>query len=263
MPRAFMVKKVSVSPGKRTWSQALEREIGTTYTPGVPLSGVQTAASPAESSPRCPTWLEHIKCSGHVPVAELPSCSALAEEGPDPGGQADDVCANFFRPKIKLPSRRPRCHQMCPQGHRCSHARCARRCSACSVCSSAIRSVTARPRSTCATTVGRASTTPSTSRGTFAHTQVCGPTSAAIARGASPSAARSSPTCARSTASRSPTATRSAAASCTCARSAASPPWCGTLCGATCWPLTPTARLLLSRPEEGIPPGRREGRRCP
>ncbi|KPP67372.1 putative transcription factor Ovo-like 1, partial [Scleropages formosus] len=102
MPRAFMVKKVSVSPGKRTWSQALEREIGTTYTPGVPLSGVQTAASPAESSPSCPTWLEHIKCSGHVPVAELPSCSALAEEGPDPGGQADDVCANFFRPKIKV-----------------------------------------------------------------------------------------------------------------------------------------------------------------
>ncbi|KAL4659972.1 putative transcription factor Ovo-like 1 isoform X1 [Arapaima gigas] len=107
MPRAFMVKKVSVSPGKRTWSQVAERE-SATYTPGALLSAEQTEASPAESTPSLPAWEEHVKHMQtpeggvHVPVAQLPSCTALGQQGPDPRWQADDPGGDFVRSKIKV-----------------------------------------------------------------------------------------------------------------------------------------------------------------
>ncbi|XP_018584415.1 uncharacterized protein ovol1b isoform X2 [Scleropages formosus] len=67
MPRAFMVKKVSVSPGKRTWSQALEREIGTTYTP-VACRRQPVPQSPAPAAPH--GW----NTSSAVVTSLLPNC---------------------------------------------------------------------------------------------------------------------------------------------------------------------------------------------
>ncbi|XP_028840183.1 putative transcription factor Ovo-like 1 [Denticeps clupeoides] len=99
MPRAFLVKKHGVSPGKRNWSCVPDHERGEIYIP-VPIVPPFAArhevseASPAEMSssvpsPPCP----------HPPpqAAELPSCTAQGHQAPEPGRgpQAHGSLANL------------------------------------------------------------------------------------------------------------------------------------------------------------------------
>lgn len=146
-------------------------------------------------------------------------------------------------------------------------------------------SVTTRPKDTCATSVAKASTTPLTSRDTYAHIQVATHflvsthlhkhrgnrckktydtlhvfiqesvhTSAPSAKRPSPSAAPWSPTWRRSTASPRSTPTRSDATSCTSARSAATRRELRTSCWSTSTRFTPTVPCwrgrLWGEPEE-------------
>ncbi|XP_030193566.1 putative transcription factor Ovo-like 1a [Gadus morhua] len=57
MPRAFLVKKTGVSPGKRNWSEVSDHERGDVYIPGSfyphPSLMVEMEASPAEGGPLC------------------------------------------------------------------------------------------------------------------------------------------------------------------------------------------------------------------
>ncbi|XP_048854074.1 putative transcription factor Ovo-like 1 isoform X1 [Brienomyrus brachyistius] len=103
MPRAFMVKKVSVSPGKRNWSQLPDHERGEIYVPGLPHGIEQSEASLAES-----TWHKsHGKntqireCDPCLQAAELPLCSALGQRAPEheDGSGSQEV---FLRTKIKV-----------------------------------------------------------------------------------------------------------------------------------------------------------------
>uniref|UniRef100_A0A3B3RZH2 Ovo-like zinc finger 1b n=1 Tax=Paramormyrops kingsleyae TaxID=1676925 RepID=A0A3B3RZH2_9TELE len=74
MPRAFMVKKVSVSPGKRNWSQLPDHERGEIYIR---------------------------ECDLRLQAAELPACSALGQRAPghEDGTGSQEV---FLRTKIKV-----------------------------------------------------------------------------------------------------------------------------------------------------------------
>ncbi|MEQ2294286.1 hypothetical protein AMECASPLE_002522 [Ameca splendens] len=78
MPRAFLVKKANVSPGKRNWSELPDHERGDVYIPVsiFPPSVLTTEAeaSPAETMPLC--------LSKHTPsdsLAELPSSTVLGQ----------------------------------------------------------------------------------------------------------------------------------------------------------------------------------------
>ncbi|XP_053271874.1 putative transcription factor Ovo-like 1a [Pleuronectes platessa] len=77
MPRAFLVKKASVSPGKRNWSGLPDHGRGDVYIPVsfFPSSVLMEAeASPAESTPLC--LIKHSVCDTQT-YAELPSCTVL------------------------------------------------------------------------------------------------------------------------------------------------------------------------------------------
>ncbi|XP_030017411.1 putative transcription factor Ovo-like 1a [Sphaeramia orbicularis] len=76
MPRAFLVKKANVSPGKRNWSELPDHERGDVYIPVsiFPPSSLmmEAEATPAESTPLCLT-----KPSLSDTYAELPSSTVL------------------------------------------------------------------------------------------------------------------------------------------------------------------------------------------
>ncbi|XP_038159939.1 putative transcription factor Ovo-like 1a [Cyprinodon tularosa] len=78
MPRAFLVKKANVSPGKRNWSELPDHERGDVYIPVsiFPPSVLMTEveASPAETVPLCLT-----KRSPSDSHAELPSSTLLGQ----------------------------------------------------------------------------------------------------------------------------------------------------------------------------------------
>ncbi|XP_029382466.1 putative transcription factor Ovo-like 1a [Echeneis naucrates] len=77
MPRAFLVKKANVSPGKRNWSELPDHERGDVYVPVsiFPSSILMEAeASPAETSPLCLTKHSVSDTRTH---AELPSSTVL------------------------------------------------------------------------------------------------------------------------------------------------------------------------------------------
>ncbi|KAF3837435.1 hypothetical protein F7725_004899 [Dissostichus mawsoni] len=104
MPRAFLVKKANVSPGKRSWSELPDYDRGDVYIP----------ASPAEALPLCLT--KHSLSDTHTHLsdththlsdththAELPSSTAL---GLHPG-QCTDIRRRaqgspYIRSKIKV-----------------------------------------------------------------------------------------------------------------------------------------------------------------
>uniref|UniRef100_UPI0037E72E03 putative transcription factor Ovo-like 1a n=1 Tax=Semicossyphus pulcher TaxID=241346 RepID=UPI0037E72E03 len=78
MPRAFLVKKANVSPGKRNWSELPDHERGDVYIPVsiFPPSALmmEAEASPAETTPLC---LTKQSLSDTQTCAELPSSTML------------------------------------------------------------------------------------------------------------------------------------------------------------------------------------------
>ncbi|KAM4564577.1 putative transcription factor Ovo-like 1a [Fundulus diaphanus] len=109
MPRAFLVKKSNVSPGKRNWSELPDHERGDVYIPVsiFPPSVLMTEveASPAETVPLCLT-----KHSQSDSLAELPSSTVLGQPrdstGP-PEGRSDirrsiQGGSLYVRSKIKV-----------------------------------------------------------------------------------------------------------------------------------------------------------------
>ncbi|XP_077445917.1 putative transcription factor Ovo-like 1a [Stigmatopora argus] len=111
MPRAFLVKKANVSPGKRNWSELPDHERGDVYIPAsiFPPSVLanEDEASPAEAVPLC---LTKQTLPERLARAELPSCTALGQP-PSPPANQDDVVEvqkrsrgdlEFVRSKIKV-----------------------------------------------------------------------------------------------------------------------------------------------------------------
>lgn len=76
MPRAFLVKKASVSPGKRNWSELPDHERGDVYVPVsiFPTSILMMEAEAAETVPLCLTKRSLSDTCTH---AELPSSTVL------------------------------------------------------------------------------------------------------------------------------------------------------------------------------------------
>ncbi|CAN9509331.1 unnamed protein product [Ophioblennius macclurei] len=78
MPRAFLVKKANVSPGKRNWSELPDHERGDVYIPVsiFPRSvlTMEAEASPAETSPLCLAKRSAADTQTH---AQLPSSTVL------------------------------------------------------------------------------------------------------------------------------------------------------------------------------------------
>lgn len=112
MPRAFLVKKANVSPGKRNWSELPDHERGDVY---IPVSifppsvlMMEAEASPAETTPLCLT--KHSPCDAQT-HAELPSSTMLGRpQSPPPSSSEDrsDVRrrsqggSTYVRSKIKV-----------------------------------------------------------------------------------------------------------------------------------------------------------------
>ncbi|XP_032355335.1 putative transcription factor Ovo-like 1a [Etheostoma spectabile] len=111
MPRAFLVKKANVSPGKRNWSELPDHERGDVYIPVSifpPTALVMEAeASLAETTPLC---LSKRSVSDTQTRAELPSSTTLGRPrspGPAPGERSDvrrssQGSATYVRSKIKV-----------------------------------------------------------------------------------------------------------------------------------------------------------------
>ncbi|XP_008286976.1 putative transcription factor Ovo-like 1a [Stegastes partitus] len=106
MPRAFLVKKANVSPGKRNWSELPDHERGDVY---IPVSifppsvlMMEAEASPAETAPLCLA-----KYSDTQTYAELPSSTVLgrprspAEERSEVRRRAQGG-STYVRAKIKV-----------------------------------------------------------------------------------------------------------------------------------------------------------------
>ncbi|KAM4611727.1 putative transcription factor Ovo-like 1a [Polymixia lowei] len=112
MPRAFLVKKSSVSPGKRNWSELPDHERGDVYIPVsiFPPSFLMTEAeaSPAEVAPLCLT--KHTHTSDARTHAELPSCTALGRPRTPPAASEErsevrrrsQGGSTYVRSKIKV-----------------------------------------------------------------------------------------------------------------------------------------------------------------
>ncbi|XP_047461620.1 putative transcription factor Ovo-like 1a [Mugil cephalus] len=110
MPRAFLVKKANVSPGKRNWSELPDHERGDVYIPVsiFPPSSLtmEVEASPAEAVPLCLTK----RCLSDVQThAELPSSTVLGrphslalEERLDIRKRRSEGGSTYVRSKIKV-----------------------------------------------------------------------------------------------------------------------------------------------------------------
>ncbi|CAJ1085815.1 putative transcription factor Ovo-like 1a [Xyrichtys novacula] len=111
MPRAFLVKKANVSPGKRNWSELPDHERGDVYIPVsiFPPSSLvmEVEASPAETAPLCLT--KQTPTDQHT-RAELPSSTMLGRPQSDgvPPAERSDVrrraqsSSPYIRSKIKV-----------------------------------------------------------------------------------------------------------------------------------------------------------------
>ncbi|XP_037335947.2 putative transcription factor Ovo-like 1a [Pungitius pungitius] len=111
MPRAFLVKKTNVSPGKRNWSEVPDHERGDVYVPvSIFPSSVlemEAEASPAEMAPLCLAKRSPCETQTH---AELPSSTLLGRPGspPPPAGGRTDLRRRaqpgspYVRSKIKI-----------------------------------------------------------------------------------------------------------------------------------------------------------------
>ncbi|KAG7496644.1 transcription factor Ovo-like 1 [Solea senegalensis] len=107
MPRAFLVKKANVSPGKRNWSELPDHERGDVYIPVSifpPSVLMEAEASPAETTPLCLT--KHSVCDAQT-HAELPSSTVLGRPQ-SPVGERSEVRrraqggSTYVRSKIKV-----------------------------------------------------------------------------------------------------------------------------------------------------------------
>ncbi|XP_026208758.1 putative transcription factor Ovo-like 1a [Anabas testudineus] len=110
MPRAFLVKKANVSPGKRNWSELPDHERGDVYIPVSifpPSVLMEAEASPAEATPLCLT--KH-SVSDTQRRAELPSSTVLGrpQSPAAPPEERSDVRrraqggSTYVRSKIKV-----------------------------------------------------------------------------------------------------------------------------------------------------------------
>lgn len=111
MPRAFLVKKANVSPGKRNWSELPDHERGDVYIPVsiFPSSALmmEAEASPAETAPLC---LAKQSLSDQHAHAELPSSTMLGrpqspEERPQERSEVRRRAqggSTYIRSKIKV-----------------------------------------------------------------------------------------------------------------------------------------------------------------
>lgn len=110
MPRAFLVKKANVSPGKRNWSELPDHERGDVYIPVsiFPPSALmmEDEASPAETVPLCLT--KHSLSDQHA-HAELPSSTMLGRpKSPERPAERSEVrrraqsSSTYIRSKIKV-----------------------------------------------------------------------------------------------------------------------------------------------------------------
>ncbi|XP_036452488.1 putative transcription factor Ovo-like 1a [Colossoma macropomum] len=114
MPRAFLVKKPSVSPGKRSWSDLPDHERGDIYIPvsvSPPVLWDETEASTAEVALCLSTRKEHIRCTQKytqdphavVSTAELPSCTTLGQHpSPETERIRSSQNSSYVRSKIKV-----------------------------------------------------------------------------------------------------------------------------------------------------------------
>ncbi|KAJ0056037.1 hypothetical protein NL108_018110 [Boleophthalmus pectinirostris] len=111
MPRAFLVKKNNVSPGKRNWSEVADHERGDVYIPVsiFPSSALMMEAEAAESAPLCLTKPPVSESS--FATAELPSSTVLGRPPQDaPSGaergegrrRAQHSGSSYVRSKIKV-----------------------------------------------------------------------------------------------------------------------------------------------------------------
>ncbi|KAM9425418.1 putative transcription factor Ovo-like 1a [Pholidichthys leucotaenia] len=112
MPRAFLVKKANVSPGKRNWSELPDHERGDVYIPvsilPLPVQAMEVEASPAETMPLCLT--KHSNSDVQT-YAELPSSTALSQPQSPPAVLPEErtdirrrsqVKSTYVRSKIKV-----------------------------------------------------------------------------------------------------------------------------------------------------------------
>ncbi|XP_030609791.1 putative transcription factor Ovo-like 1a [Archocentrus centrarchus] len=112
MPRAFLVKKANVSPGKRNWSELPDHERGDVYIPVsiFPQSAVmmEVEASTAETTaPLCLTKQSPVDTQTH---AELPSSTVLGRpqspvglpEGRSEVKRRSQSNSTYIRAKIKV-----------------------------------------------------------------------------------------------------------------------------------------------------------------
>ncbi|XP_061565733.1 putative transcription factor Ovo-like 1a [Cololabis saira] len=108
MPRAFLVKKANVSPGKRNWSELPDHERGDVYVPVSifpPVLTTEAEASPAEAAPLCLTTHSLQDAS-----AELPSSTVLGRHqspAASPQGWTDvrkrsPASSTYIRAKMKV-----------------------------------------------------------------------------------------------------------------------------------------------------------------
>ncbi|XP_063043042.1 putative transcription factor Ovo-like 1a [Engraulis encrasicolus] len=116
MPRAFLVKKASISPGKRNWSEVADHERGDIYIPAStapPLFSEETEASPAESALCLAIQKDHIlktqtqiltrEYHPLVARAELPSSTVLGRaSSPEPETSKKTASSSYIRSKIKV-----------------------------------------------------------------------------------------------------------------------------------------------------------------
>ncbi|XP_048885543.1 putative transcription factor Ovo-like 1a [Brienomyrus brachyistius] len=104
MPRAFLVKKASISPGKRNWSERPDHERGDIYIPVSIVPSVcveESEASTAELSRyQLAITQEPLR---HAHTAELPSCSAQGQrQSPEPESPKRAQGSTYIRSKMKV-----------------------------------------------------------------------------------------------------------------------------------------------------------------
>ncbi|XP_066537773.1 putative transcription factor Ovo-like 1a [Hoplias malabaricus] len=119
MPRAFLVKKPSVSPGKRKWSDLPDHERGDIYIPvsmTPPVLWDEKEASTAEVALCLSTRKEHIMCTQKyfqdprtvISTAELPSCTTLGQHPcPESEHIRSSQNVSYIRSKIKVTTGEP------------------------------------------------------------------------------------------------------------------------------------------------------------
>ncbi|XP_053716157.1 putative transcription factor Ovo-like 1a [Synchiropus splendidus] len=110
MPRAFLVKKPNVSPGKRNWSELNDHERGDVYIPVSifpPSVLMEAEASPAELMPICLSYKSRTDTRA---CAELPSSTVLGQPqspAPSPDERSEvrrraQSTSTYVRSKIKV-----------------------------------------------------------------------------------------------------------------------------------------------------------------